>query len=202
MSAMKAPEAVDRLRPLRADALRNRALILEAAERVLARSGVSAPVDDVAREAGVGVGTLYRHFPTKEKLLEAIFLGRFERLVEEARSRATADDPGAAFFDFLGQCVELGTSKRDLADALARAGIDVEAATTPERAAMTDAIGVLLERAQEAGAVRRDIGMPELFGLVAGTCMIAERQDPNVCSASRLLSIVCDGLRAVPPRSG
>ena len=197
MPPSTAAQAAERARPLRADAQRNRGLILEAAERVLARAGVSVPIDEIAREAGVGVGTLYRHFPTKEALLEAIWLSRLERLIDEARSRSVAGDPGEAFFGFLQHCVGQVSIKRDLADALARAGVDVEA-ESPARTDLTEAIEALLSRAQEAGAVRRDIGMPELYALVAGTCMVAERQDPNACSPERLMAIVCDGLRAAP----
>jgi AcrR family transcriptional regulator len=191
------PRAADgRVRPLRADARRNRERVLEAAESVLATEGVSVPIDEVARRACVGVGTVYRQFPTKEALLEAIMLRRMERLVEEARSRAGAEDPGAAFFGFLEHLVAEATRKRDLADALGGAGIDVDAkAASPVAQELTDAVAELLERAQRSGAVRTDVGMPELFGLVAGTCMAAERGFPMACAPQRMLGIVFDGLR-------
>ncbi len=197
MSAVEPAAAeLGRSRPLRVDAARNRERILEAAENLLASDGVSVPVDAVAQRAGVGVGTLYRHFPTKEALLEAIWVSRMERLVDEARSRAGADDPGEALHDFLADMVEQGTRKKDLADALSRAGIDLEEAAAPHRDAVIDAVRELLERAQRAGAVRADIGMPELFGLVAGTCMVAEQRFAGACTAERMLSIVWDGLCA------
>src|SRR5580658_9490937 len=85
-------------RPQRADAQRNRARVLEAAEVVFAAEGLNVPVDVIAEKAGVGVGTLYRHFPTKEKLFEAIIVERISGLAVEARCRLTAEDPGAAFF--------------------------------------------------------------------------------------------------------
>ena len=88
-------------RPLRADAQRNRTRILDAAEVVFAAEGIEVPVDTIAEKAGVGVGTLYRHFPTKEKLCEAILLERLAGLTEDARAQADAADPGAAFFGFL-----------------------------------------------------------------------------------------------------
>lgn len=183
---------------MRADARRNRDRIVEVARMLFRTKGYDAvSMDEVSKTAEVGTGTLYRHFPTKEALLEAVLVTRVEAVLEDARGGATADDPGAAFFGFLEIVVDMGTKKHDLAEALSRAGVDVEARATPLWVALQDAVQVLLVRAQEAGAVRRDIGMPELFGLIRGTCMVGQYQDPNVCSAGRLLSIVCDGLR--PP---
>jgi len=111
-------------RPLRADARRNRALLLEAAEAVFAARGVSASTEEVARTAGVGVGTLFRHFPTKEALLEAVFRERLQRMAEGLRDLGAADDLGTAFFDFLSDAVAHSATKVALADALAEAGID------------------------------------------------------------------------------
>ena len=109
-------------RPLRADALRNRARVLEAAESVFAAEGISVPVDVIAEKAGVGVGTLYRHFPTKEKLFEAILIDRLSAIAADARARMDAEDPGAAFFAFLQYLVEESALKRDLIQALLGAG--------------------------------------------------------------------------------
>ena len=189
-------------RPLRADARRNRERVLEAAELVLSTEGVSVPIDEVARRAGVGVGTVYRQFPTKEALLEAILLRRLERLVEELHARAEDADPGEAFFGFLEHLVGEMARKRDLADALSRAGVDVDVTASAPAQELMAAVGELLARAQRSGAVRTDVGMPELFGLVAGTCMAAERQIPGACSPQRMLGIVCDGLRPADRRGG
>ena len=179
-------------KPLRADAQRNRERILVAAEAVIATEGIAVPVDAVAREAGLGVGTLYRHFPTKEALLAAIYVSRIERLVDDARSKADAANAGEALHDFLARIVEVAADKKDLGDALTRAGIDVESTCRDELMA---AVGVLLDRAQRDGTVRADVGMPELVGLVGGTCMAADRLSGS-CSRERLLAIVWDGLRA------
>lgn len=196
------PPAGARSRPLRADARRNRERVLEAAELVLSSEGVSVPIDEVARRAGVGVGTVYRQFPTKEALLEAILLRRLERLVEEARARAAAGDPGEAFFGFLELLVGEAGRKRDLADALSRAGVDVDVMGSAAAGELVGAVAELLARAQRSGAVRGDVGMPELFGLVAGTCVAAERRMPGACSPQRMLRIVCDGLRPAARREG
>ena len=86
-------------RPLRADARRNRARVLDVAREVFAAEGLTVPIDEIARRAGLGIGTVYRHFPTKEALFEAIVLDRIERLTALAES-APGADPGEAFFDF------------------------------------------------------------------------------------------------------
>jgi AcrR family transcriptional regulator len=184
-------------RPLRADALRNRGRILEAAEVVFASEGIEAPVDVIAEKAGVGVGTLYRHFPTKEKLCEAILLDRLRGLTEDARALADAPDPTAAFFGFLQHFVELGAAKRDLIAAVMGAGLDFEQAAEPVKEELRQAVGVLLERAQAAGAVRADVSPAAVVSLVGATChAVAGHSDE--APAYDLLAIVCDGLRAAP----
>jgi AcrR family transcriptional regulator len=179
----------------RADARRNRAQILLAAETCFAEQGVGVPIDDIARSACVGVGTVYRHFPTKEALLEAVIITHMEKLTAEARSLASSDDPGSAFFAFLARLAEEGSSKRDLIDALGGAGIELKERTTPQKTELTEAIGVLLERAQQAGTVRSDVELADLFGLVMGACAFAGHVESG-SSQARMLSVVCDGLRA------
>jgi AcrR family transcriptional regulator len=182
-------------RPLRADAVRNRGRILEAAEVVFAAEGIEAPVDVIAEKAGVGVGTLYRHFPTKEKLCEAILLDRLRELTDEARAQAAASDPAAAFFGFLEHFVELGASKRDLIAAVMGAGVDFEESAAPVKEDLRAAVGVLLSRAQEVGAVRPDVSSAAVVSLIGATCQAAGHTDD--APALDLLGIVCDGLR--PP---
>jgi AcrR family transcriptional regulator len=180
-------------RLLRADALRNRARILEAAEEVFAAQGIEAPVDVIAEKAAVGVGTLYRNFPTKEKLCEAILLDRLRGLTDDARAQADAEDPVAAFFGFLEHFVELGASKRDLIVAVMGAGLDFDEAAAPVKEDLREAVGVLLQRAQDAGAVRADVTPAAVVGLVSATCHAAGYTDE--ASVMDLLGIVCDGLR-------
>jgi AcrR family transcriptional regulator len=183
------------VRPLRADAQRNRARLLEAAEAVFAAEGISVPVDLIAEKAGVGIGTLYRHFPTKEKLFEAILIGRIVDIVEDARARIESDDPGAAFFGFLEHLVEESTSKRDLIQALLGAGVEIELAVADTKRDLEDAVGRLLEVAQRAGAVRADVCSAVVLSLVGATCIAAEPS--HNAMAEDLLPIICDGLR--PP---
>ncbi len=184
-------------RPLRADALRNRGRILEAAEVVFASEGIEAPVDVIAEKAGVGVGTLYRHVPPKEKLCEAILLDRLRGLTEDACALADAPDPAAAFFGFLQHFVELGASKRDLIAAVMGAGLDFEEAAAPVKDDLRQAVGVLLQRAQDVGAVRADVSPAAVVSLVGATCHAAGHVDE--APAFDLLTIVCDGLRAPTP---
>ena len=188
----------DEARPLRVDAQRNRARLLDAAESVFASEGISVPVDLIAEKAGVGVGTLYRHFPTKEKLFEAILIGRIVEIAADARSRIDSEDPGAAFFGFLEHLVEESTLKRDLIQALLGAGVQIEAEISEFKHNLEVAVGELLESAQRAGAVRADVTSAVVLSLVGATCMAAEHANTAAVSGE-CLAIICDGLR--PPKS-
>ncbi len=179
---------------MRADARRNRAHILAAAEEVFAEQGVAVPIDEVARRAEVGVGTLYRHFPTKEALFEAVIAHHIERLTEEARAVAGSEHPGQALFELLGRLAEEATSKRSLVDSLSGAGINVKATNRERKRAFEDAVEVLLDRAQRAGEVRPDVTLADLVGLVMGACSVAG-PDATGCSRGRMMAVVCDGLR-------
>jgi AcrR family transcriptional regulator len=183
------------VRPLRADALRNRARLLAVAQAVFAEQGVSAPIDEIARRAEVGVGTLYRHFPTKYALFEAIVVGRVEAQVEEARALLAAADPADAFFSFVGRMIEVGAHNKALTEELANAGFDVKAAVAGPSAELRRLVDELMARARDAGAVRSDVEVGDLMALLGGTCVAALRYggDPG-----RLARIVCDGLRARP----
>jgi len=178
-------------RALRADARRNRALVLEAAEVVFAAEGLAVPIDEVARRAGVGVGTVYRHFPTKEALFEAIVVGRVERLVADARAQLAVPDPGGALFRFVHRLVEEGGAKRDLVDALAGAGRDLKGSRPNQE--LQEAAGELLERAQRAGVVRTDVGVVDVLALVGSVCAV-----PDATRRGLLVSVLCDGLRPPP----
>ncbi|MGI5330699.1 TetR/AcrR family transcriptional regulator [Actinomadura nitritigenes] len=178
-------------KPLRADALRNRAKVLAAAEDVFAEQGTSASTDEVARRAGVGIGTVFRHFPTKESLLEAVLVALLERLAGEARELASAADPGEAFFGFFARVVSQAATKQAVTEALAEAGVDAREATGRTGPHVKDAIGTLLERAQRAGAVRADIGPAEVTALLAGISFAAGRAG----GSDDVLRIAFDGLR-------
>ncbi len=181
-------------RQLRADAQRNRRRILEAAEEVFGRDGISAPVDLVAERAGVGVGTLYRHFPTKEALFEAIVLDKLDDLIAAADADVEKGDATEAFFDFLLRMAEEVTLKHDLFDALAAAGIDFKSRCVDRAQYLKQSLDRLRQRAVDAGGVRDDVTMEQVMGLVMGACSF-ERSGVSDDVARRLVGVVCDGLR-------
>lgn len=183
-------------RPLRADALRNRARVLAAAEEVFAVQGTAASTEEVARKAGVGIGTVFRHFPTKESLLEAVLVTLLERLAGEAEELRSAADPGRAFFGFFARVVAQAATKHAVTEALAEAGVDAREATGRAGPGLRAALGVLLERAQQAGAVRADVGAAEIMALLAGMSYAAGRAGAR----EDVLRIAFDGLRPQPCR--
>ncbi|MEU6747621.1 TetR family transcriptional regulator [Spirillospora sp. NPDC046719] len=190
-------EAVSRRRtaaePRRADARRNRTRILEAALEAFAAEGRLVPLDDIARRAGVGAGTVYRNFPTKEALFTAVITERFESIIEEARSLADADDPGERFYGFLMWVVERAMFNHAICEALAlEEGIKAFAAGVEEE--FNAALGALLQRAQAAGDVRADIDLRDVRALMAG-CVVTERMRRADGPPGRMTALACDALR-------
>jgi AcrR family transcriptional regulator len=173
--------------PLRADARRNRDRILRAARDAFAESGFAVPLDDIAARAGVGPGTVYRHFPTKEALFQAVVKARVTDLVAEARRRGSDADAGTAFFGFLALLGAEGAAKRDTSDAIGVPG--------PLRAEMHDAVAVLLSRAQAAGAVRPDITAADLITLLK-SLLVTVHENPDPGRVERIFAVLTDGLRA------
>lgn len=189
--------ADERERPLRADARRNRARVLDAAYEAFAEVGVTVPLDEIARRAGVGAGTVYRHFPSKEALFEAVLSDRVERLVTEIRTAVATADPKDAFFSFLSRIVEDGVAKKDLIDALMGSGADVAAGTSKAKRALRDLGAELLARAQRADAVRTDVEVADVLALVSGTVFAIHGQRGDAEVTRRMLAVLHDGLR--PP---
>ena len=147
------------------------------------------PLDEIAARAGVGPGTVYRHFPAKEALFEAVVTARITDLVSDARARAGASDPGAAFFGFLARIAEESAAKRDLPDAISVAG--------SLREDLYAAVHLLLRRAQQAGAVRPEVRTSDLIVMLKGTITsVAGSTDPALRQV--VFAVLADGLR--PPR--
>jgi AcrR family transcriptional regulator len=190
-----------RERPMRADALKNRQRILDAAAAVFADQGVSVPIDVVAERAGVGVGTLYRHVPTKEALFEAIVTSKIDDLVAAARAAADAADPGPAFFDFVKLLASEAAVKADIFDVLDSAGIDIKSRMNDQAKALEEALDHLLTRAVCCGAVRGDVVGEDVLGLVVGTCHGARRVGRTNEATMRLIAILCEGLRGPSART-
>ncbi|MBB5873572.1 AcrR family transcriptional regulator [Allocatelliglobosispora scoriae] len=181
-------------KPLRADAQRNRARLLEAAEAVFAGSGAGASTEEVARVAGVGIGTVFRHFPTKEALLEAVYVGRLERFAAEAEELTSSVDPVAALLGFFTRTVQQAATKNALAEALSAAGVSTEHANSTAGTALRTALTTLLDRAQRAGGVRSDIGIGDLVGLMIGASHAVSGKDD--AARDRIIAVVVDGLSA------
>jgi AcrR family transcriptional regulator len=179
-------------RPLRADAARNRARVLDAAHECVALKGVTVSTEEIARCAGVGVGTVFRHFPTKESLLEAVFADRLRRFAAEADELAGHREPHTALFAVLRRAVDTYATKHAIADALSAAGVDGGAVTGQARGILRHVLGDLLTAAQNAGTVRGDVTVDDVLALLVGTVRAAEHAGG---SPERLLSVIVDGLR-------
>lgn len=191
---------------LRADARRNRERVLEAADAVFSEFGPAASTEEVARRAGVSIGTVFRHFPTKEALIEAVVIGRLTQLTAEAERLADAvdadADADAAFLIFFHRWIELSATKYQFAGALSRSGTDVQEIrnTHPDVGRkLHDAVGVLLTRAQHTGGIRRDVGASEVIALLVGASRAHEHVGLDADQRAHLLSVIIDGLRGSRP---
>ena len=181
-------------RPQRADARRNYEKLVSAAREAFAEDGTSASLEDIARRAHVGIGTLYRHFPTRQHLLEAVYLDEVEAICRSAADLADLE-PWDALVTWLRQFVGFAATKRALAqEMLGTIGSDAEVFRTC-RVAISSAGDALLGRAQAAGAVRADASFIDIAPLLGGIASIDS--DPE--QIERILDIVIDGLRYQAP---
>lgn len=198
------------VRQERADVRRNRARLLTAAREVFGRDGAGASLEAVARRAGVGIGTLYRHFPARQDLLEALLAEGFDRLAARARELASAPEPGEALLEWLREFVAAVTGFRGMA-ASARVALRVperprEDAPAPAgtgaggdggRARQVRAAGeALLARARDAGDVPSGVEFSDVLALACAVAMVAE-EEPG--AARRLLSLAASGFRCWTP---
>jgi AcrR family transcriptional regulator len=180
-------------RPLRADAARNRARVLEVAYQTFADEGLAVPIDEIARRAGVGAGTVYRHFPTKDDLFRAVIEDRLRHVTDAGRTLLeSGDQRGEALFDFLRSMVQWGETDQGLVEALAGLGVDVNTAVPGAEAEFMAVLGELLASAQRAGTVRGDVTVPEVKALLVG-CQAMQAYNADV--AERVTGVVFDGLR-------
>jgi AcrR family transcriptional regulator len=190
-------EHTDQTRKPRADAVRNRERVLEAAKAVFNAGGPEASLEAVAKRAGVGIGTLYRHFPTREDLFEAVYRREVEQLSELAEQLKNASDPVDALRRWLRSGVEFVATKKGMVAALALAvqsGSELHAFSF-ER--LTKAIGSLLDRAAAAGAMRADVSPEDLLRAFFGMCYMHD-QPGWQSSVLRMLDVFVDGLRVQP----
>jgi AcrR family transcriptional regulator len=175
----------------RADALRNRKRVTAGARKCMARAGLDAQMDEIAREAGVGVGTVYRHFKDKDELVEALAFERFERLEELAHEALAEDDPWTSFERFMRASAHIQTDDRALSEVLTSRPDTMRRAA--ESVDMLDLVAQLLARAQKAGVVRKD-ARPEDIPMIM--CALAGTFRNPMADPDRYIGIVLDGLRA------
>ncbi len=178
----------------RADALRNRERVLEAAKAVFSAGGPGGSLEAVARRAGVGIGTLYRHFPTREALFEAVYRREVQHLVDLAEQLNAEAAPVEALRRWMRANVEFVATKKGMSAALALAahGSSDLAAYTFER--LTCAVGGLLRRAVEAGEIRADISPEDLVRAFVGMCYTHDNPGWQA-NVLRLVDVLVDGLR-------
>jgi AcrR family transcriptional regulator len=180
-------------RPMRADARRNHDKLVAAARAAFTADGTSAPLEDVAERAGVGIGTLYRHFATRQALLEAVYIDEVEAMAGAAADLSRLP-PWDALSQWLHQYVGFAATKRALNEALVEAAPDSDVLLSC-RTAIVGAGTVLIERAQRAGVVRPDTNFVDVIRMVAGIAMVPT-EDPK--QKERLLELALDGLRYQP----
>lgn len=175
---------------LRADAQRNRERILAAAEEVFLERGAGASLEDVAKRAGVGIGTLYRRFPTREALLAATYSARFLSLAQTSRARDAELDPRGAVRVYLEELVTNTNIYRGLAASLGA----VLQSGTPGCHATTEEGGRLLRRAQKAGAIRRDVSFDDLVFVATAISLAVEQDDASKSRIAHWVDLFLDGI--------
>ncbi|GII29373.1 TetR/AcrR family transcriptional regulator [Planotetraspora mira] len=186
--------SLDSDRPLRADAQRNREKILSTAVRVFAEQGLGANFDQIAKEAGVGAGTLYRNFPTRESLVEAAYRNELSRLCDAAPDLLMRMPPHEAIRAWMGRFIDYATAKLGMADAL-RAVID--SGGNPyahSREMMLESISSLLDAGIAAGTIRSDITPADMLASLTGIALASHKPEQRE-QAERLLDLTMDGLR-------
>ena len=181
---------------LRADARRNREQVLAVACAMMADDGVDISLRSVARRSGVGIGTLYRHFPTREALISAAFGERIQRLAAFAEESLDTDSPGVALVVWLQRMTRGAAKFQGLSGWMATGLSDEESPLYAACQALSGSGGRLLARAQDAGEIRADVSIKDLFVISNAISWTFQTSDPT--RAEQLLTVVVDGLR-VPP---
>jgi AcrR family transcriptional regulator len=191
----KTPPLTGTNRPLRADARRNHERILDSARVVFAQAGPDAQIDDVARHAGVGVGTVYRHFPTKESLLAELVRQKFRLFADRARDALAGDgEPFALIEDLMRRNAATAASDAGIQYALASAGEEAWTQAQAEQDELLALTAELIERARRAGTIRPDVEATDIGMLMCGVCSsMGARPDFDW---RRHLDLVVDVLRA------
>lgn len=184
-------------RPLRADAQRNRERLLEVAAQAFAHDGPQVSLDAIAKQAGVGIGTLYRHFPTREALVEAAYRKELARLCDAAPGLLETMPPDRAVRAWMDLFVEYMTTKRGMADALRAVIASGGNPFAQSRDRLLDAVSTLLRAAADTGTVRADVRPEDVLAGIGGISL-ATADPAQADQAARLLDLLMDGLRYRP----
>ncbi|MEU1423710.1 helix-turn-helix domain-containing protein [Kitasatospora sp. NPDC005751] len=189
-------------RPLRADAQRNRDRILATAVRMFTEEGLDATFERIAAEAGVGTGTLYRNFPTREALVEAAYRNEVARLCDAAPGLLATMPPAEALRAWTRRFIDYATAKLGLADALRAVVASGSNPYADSRELIQGALAALMDAGNAAGTIRSDISASDMFAALAGIALTSAGPDQRE-QAERLLDLTLDGLTAAPaPPSG
>jgi AcrR family transcriptional regulator len=199
-SGSAAPRPADR--GMRADAKRNYEKLLTAAAEAFAEHGADdVSLEEIARRAGVGIGTLYRHFPNRQTLLEAVYRDQVEALRARADELVATKPPAEALATWLRDLVDFGRTKRMLTSAMLTTVTQDSEVMTSSRQMMRRAAAEILSSAQQAGVVRADADPADLMRLVHAISMTTEWAGDDNEQADRLLALVLDGLKSQPTDS-
>ncbi|SEO68176.1 transcriptional regulator, TetR family [Actinacidiphila rubida] len=184
-------------RPLRADAQRNRDRLLAVAVRAFSEDGPDVTLDAIAKEAGVGIGTLYRHFPTREALVEAAYRNELDRLCDSARQLLAAAPAEEALRTWMDNFVDYLAAKRGMGEALKAVIASGGNPFAHSRDRLTGAVGALLDAGAAEGALRGDVDAGDVVTALSGICLATgtpEQRD----QAGRLIDLLVAGLRRYP----
>ena len=182
---------------MRQDARENRERILAAAEAVFGAQGAAGSTEEVARRAGVGIATVFRHFPTKEELIEAALLRHFDQLTRQAHTLAADTDPAAAWRTLVRTMIETGATKLTLASTLA-GGRRLPDSATAASNRLKAAVSEILRRAQDAGAVRSSVTVEEVYLLIRGLAQASATMPVHPETLDRAIDVVLAGLSRTP----
>ena len=190
----------DEGKALRADAARNRARLLEAATTLFAERGVETSLDEVAKAAGVGIGTLYRNFPTREDLVVAVYGAQIDALDARSRELAASEDPGEALREWMRGFVDFYAVKQGMVTLL-RTMMNGSRSEHFQQTRETLRLAAerMLTPAIEAGVIRQDVAAPELLRALGGICLTSDPKAPAPSATLALVDLVYDGLRYGAP---
>lgn len=192
---MATSTAAGTVRPMRADARRNYARLLTEARTVFAEQGTDASLEEIARRSGVGIGTLYRHFPNRQAMVNAVFQEGAGALLERSRELARAERPCAALMEWLRALITHAGEYRGVSRALMSASQDRSSALWPCCVPLYEAGDLLLARAREAGAVRDEVAIGDLMQLTNAIALASEQTPDDPDLPDRLLNLTLRGLR-------